>query len=272
MTGVLGPGSEIAVMDDPFGRSCTGFPDDASSSRDPANSLPCYEAEGLKTNYAISFATTRGQCDAADSLMRRQYQWRGYSTDVVRADSHAGVIVVSQANRVVATVTVAFDSPAGMAAESLYPAEVAKLRRGGAGLCEFTRLAVDRAAQSMELLAMLFHVAYLYARRVHDATHLLVEVNPRHVRFYTQMLGFRIAGPQRVCRRVGAPAILLSLSLDHAEEQIGRYGGNPDLSRTQRSLYPCFFSPSEEARITRRIFGSAPLPIDEISSPAQLYA
>ena len=37
---------------------------------------------------------------------------------------------------------------------------------------------------------MLFHIAYIFARRMHDRTDLLIEVNPRHVRFYERMLGF----------------------------------------------------------------------------------
>ena len=164
--------------------------------------------------------------------------------------------MASELGRIAATVTVGADSSEGLAVESLYADEVAKLRREGARLCEFTRLAVDRAGDSLKLLGALFHVAYLCARRQHDATHLLVEVNPRHVRFYMRMLGFRIAGPQRTCERVDAPAVMLALSLDHAEDQIAQFGGRPDLAQEKRSLYPFFFSADAEDGILARLVGT----------------
>jgi len=253
----------IASAEDPLDERCLAYADDES---------PCYVPEGLAARYAIRLATSHGQRNAASYLIRKLYQWRGYSTDIVREDPTGVVLVASDERGVVATVTVGFDSTHGMAVESLYPDEVAQLRGGGARLCEFTRLAVDRTGQSMELLAMLLHVAYLYARRVHGATHLLAEVNPRHVRFYMRMLGFEVAGPQRMCRRVDAPAVLIALWLDHAEEQIALYGGHMELAQTVRSLYPLFFSPSEEDGIARRLFGQEPSGRSHAGSPQPVIA
>ena len=237
----------VDVANEPLDHRCLAFSDDLA---------PTYEKEGLATRYAIRLAHTDDHHRAATHLMRKLYEWRGYSTDIVREDPTGVTLVVTQSGRVTATVTVGYDSSSGMAIESLYSQEVAQLRREGARLCEFTRLAVDRAGHSLELLGALFHVAYLYARRMHGATHLLAEVNPRHVRFYLRMLGFRIAGPQRTCRRVDAPAVMIALSLDHAEEQIAQYGGHPDLAQVRRSLYPFFFSPDEEDRIIAKLFSA----------------
>ena len=232
---------------EPTDHPCLEFSGDPSPSGEP---------EGLVARYAIRLARTPEHLNAAMRLMRERYQWRGYATDGPQDDSPGVTLVASELGRVAATVTVGADSPRGMAVESLYGEEVARLRREGASLCEFTRLAVDRAGNSLRLLGGLFHVAYLYARRQHDATHLLVEVNPRHVRFYTRMLGFRIAGPQRTCERVDAPAVMLALSLDHAENQIARYGGRPELAPMNRSLYPFFFSAGAEDGIIARLAGT----------------
>jgi hypothetical protein len=237
----------LDVANDPLDHRCLAFADDQ---------VPTYVSEGLSARYAIRLANTHDHRRAASYLMRKLYEWRGYSTDIVREDPTGVTLVASEGDRISATVTVGFDSPKGMAVESLYPDEVAQLRREGARLCEFTRLAVDRAGHSMELLGMLFHVAYLYARRVHEASHLLAEVNPRHLRFYQRMLGFHIAGPRRVCQRVDAPAVMISLLLDHAEDQIALYGGHPELAQTKRSLYPFFFAPCDEEGIARRLFAS----------------
>jgi len=234
---------------DPLVRRCLAWDDDPSL---------CYEAVGLATRYRIRLATSQGQRSDASLLVRKLYRWRGYSTDVAQ-DAPTGVTLVAcDEGRIIGTVSVGCDSPKRLAAQSLYPEEVARLRAEGARLCEFTGLAVDRNEHSLEVLAMLFHIAYLCAVRVHGATHLLAEVNPRHVRFYLRMLGFSVAGPERVCRRVGAPAVLVSLALDHAERQIARYGGQRNLAQSRRSLYPYAFSPLEAEGIARRFFGADP--------------
>jgi hypothetical protein len=81
----------------------------------------------------------------------------------------------------------------------------------------------------------------------------LIEVNPRHVRYYQSMLGFEVVGGERHNSRVSAPAILLSLDLSHAREQIRLFGGKPELSVTERSAYPHFFSSQDEAGIVGRL-------------------
>jgi hypothetical protein len=67
------------------------------------------------------------------------------------------------------------------------------------------------------------------------------------------MLGFKVLGPQRLNRRVNAPAVLLCLDFEHARDQIERFGGKPEFSLVDRSLYPEFFSVAEEASIVGRL-------------------
>jgi hypothetical protein len=83
----------------------------------------------------------------------------------------------------------------------------------------------------------------------------LIEVNPRHARFYEAKLGFKRLAEPRQNRRVGAPAVLLSLDLLHAHHQIGKFGGRPELSAKERSLYPYSFSVREEAGTVGRLRG-----------------
>jgi len=72
------------------------------------------------------------------------------------------------------------------------------------------------------------------------------------------MLGFTVAGPRRTNRRVLAPAVLMTLDFNHAHEQINRLGGRPEMSETERSLYPYFFSVGEEAGIVGRLHRADP--------------
>jgi hypothetical protein len=152
-----------------------------------------------------------------------------------------------------ATITVGVDSPFGLGVEALYPDEVKALRAAGLRLCEFTRLAVEHMVHSKAVLAAIFHIAYIYAHRIRGCTDLLIEVNPRHVRFYRSMLGFEVYGQERVDPRVSAPAVLLRLELAHAEAEIARLGGHAELADHVRLLYPLFFSSKEEQGIEGRL-------------------
>ena len=133
------------------------------------------------------------------------------------------------------------------------PDEVKALRRLGCGLCVFTKLAVDNMVRSKAVLAAIFHIAYIYAHRIQHCTDVLIEVNPRHVRFYEGMLGFKKCGQERTDPRVNARAVLLRLELLHAAAQIARWGGHAELAGAMRSLYPYFFSAQEEQGIEGRL-------------------
>lgn len=208
--------------------------------------------ESAPARLIIRLADSEGHRNDSSFLVRKMYGWRGYDADPGHGHPNCVSLVAAHDAKMLATITVGFDSPAGMAVGALYPEQVEDLRAEGAELCEFTRLAVDRTEHSKELLAMMFHIAYMYAYRLHGRTDLLIEVNPRHVRFYARMLGFRQLGPERICPRVNAPAVLMWLPLRYAAEQIALYGGHRDAAGI-RSLYPLFFSPSEEDGILRRL-------------------
>lgn len=213
-------------------------------------------ADDGEVRFRIRLASNEGQRSTASYLIRKMYGWRGYapsSPDATKPAPTGITLVASDAERALATISIGFDSARGLVVEQLYPDEIRALRAQSARLCEFTRLAVDGADRSREVLAMLFHVAYMYARRLHHCTDIVIEVNPRHARFYERMLGFTPLGPERLCPRVGAPAVLLRLQLQHAEEQIARFGGHRKSDAVTRSLYPCFFSPEEENGIVGRL-------------------
>jgi hypothetical protein len=147
------------------------------------------------------------------------------------------------------------DSAYGLLADELYRVEIDGYRERGAAVCEMTAFAVDQEYGSREVLASLFHLLYLYAHRRHGCNDLFIEVNPRIVGFYEQRLRFRIAGRERTCMRVGAPAVLLHLDLGYVESLLRRAA--EERSATARSLYAFFFSRQEEEGIVRRILGDS---------------
>ncbi|MBS0475395.1 MAG: hypothetical protein JSR28_09630, partial [Proteobacteria bacterium] len=52
----------------------------------------------------------------------------------------------------------------------------------------------------------------------------IVECNPRHVGFYTRMLGFSAIGEKRDCSQVGAPAVLLHVAAGHLLHVTRQFG------------------------------------------------
>src|SRR5438105_5234884 len=221
-------------------------------SQDPSE-LPTDEVVE-ETQFKIRLANTEGRRSKASYLIKRRYAWRGYKTSAL-AGTAANRITLAAFNREqpVATITVAVDSEVGLGIEALYPEEVKALRISGCELCEFTKLAVDNLVRSQAVLSAIFHIAYIYAHRIRLCSDLLIEVNPRHVRFYEAMLGFKKCGQERIDPRVNAPALLLRLDLSYAAAEIARFGGQTELAKGMRLLYPYFFSAKEEHGIEGRL-------------------
>jgi hypothetical protein len=206
--------------------------------------------------FTIRAADSSGQRSRAGVLIDRMYATRGYRTNGLPSESSSPnriTLTACERDEVMGTITVNFDSPGGLFVDQLFREEVDALRRAGRTVCEFTKLAMDGMVRSRRVLASLFHVAYIYARRLHRMHDLLIEVNPRHVRYYERMLGFVQRSGERLNPRVDAPAVLLALDLAHAESKIDKFGGLGDATADEKSLYPHFFSAPEEAGIVRRL-------------------
>jgi hypothetical protein len=206
-------------------------------------------------SFQIRAADTERGRSSARILVERQYARRGYHSTLTSPFEPANrvTLVATDTGRTIGTLSVRFDGDDGLAADELFRAHADALRQDGQRLCEFTKLAVDTSARSREVLASLFHVAYLFAHRLGGYRTLLIEVNPRHVGFYERMLGFRVLGPERPNPRVNAPAMLLALDFRHAAGQIARLAGLRADAAGERSLYPWFFAPAEEQGILRRL-------------------
>lgn len=204
--------------------------------------------------FKIRLANTEGRRNRASYLIKQRFAWRGYTVSNLSGQL-ANQITLSafDDDQTIATITVGVDSSFGLGVEALYPDEVQGLRSANRRLGEFTRLAVEHMVRSKAVLAAIFHIAYIYAYRIRGCTDVLIEVNPRHVRFYRSMLGFEKCGEERIDPRVSAPAVLLRLELAHAEAEIARVGGRAELADQLRILYPLFFSSAEERGIESRL-------------------
>ena len=204
----------------------------------------------------VRAADSDGHRSSATILVNRMYAWRGYDCAEGSAESRSQnriTLVATEHDSTIGTLTIGFDGAVGLLVDELFPDEAQQMRLDRTVLCEFTKLAVDSARQSKAVLASMFHTAFIYAHEVNHCDRVLIEVNPRHVRYYERMLGFVVRGSERTNLRVNAPAVLLSLDLSHARTQIDRFGGQPELVPVERSLYPYFFSHAEELGIVQRL-------------------
>jgi hypothetical protein len=208
--------------------------------------------------FDIRVADSGGHRCAAGILINRMYATRGYLSSGLpdQPIDNRITLVASEADATIGTITMGFDTGAGLMVDDLFGAECDALRDNGESLCEFTKLAIDGAVRSRRVIASLFHAAYIYALPIKGADRLLIEVNPRHVAYYRRMLGFEALTGVRLNRRVDAPAVLMALDLSHARRQIALLGGSgEDAPVEERSLYPWFFAPAQERDIVARVRG-----------------
>ena len=207
-------------------------------------------------SYGIRLTDTSDGRNSASMLINRMYAWRGYSGDHQPSnDPNRITLTATDKGDVVGTLSIGIDSEVGLMADEVFGAELNAHRANGARLCEFTKFAFDPSVRSKTALANVFHLAVIYARDMHGCTDIIIEVNPRHRRFYERMLGFRKEGELKINTRVDAPAYLLRVNLKYVTEQISIFGGTfaADGETEERSFYPYFFSPREERGIINRL-------------------
>jgi hypothetical protein len=202
--------------------------------------------------FHVRLASSDGGREAASMLLRKMYAWRGYGYEL--GSHYAGnkiTLYAETGGRLVATMSLCLEVGGMLPADENFGDRLDALRREGRQLCEPSRLAIDRGV-SKRVFASLIHISCIYAR-IHGCTDYVIEVNPRHVAFYTRMLGFTDFGGERACSRVGAPAVLLRLPLSYMSAQIRRWGGTAAQEGQERSFYRYFFPAWDEPGITARL-------------------
>ncbi|MCB1914151.1 MAG: hypothetical protein KDG52_00315 [Rhodocyclaceae bacterium] len=194
-------------------------------------------------------------------LIEKRYSWRGYNGAATLDQLPNRMTMNAELfGRIYATLTVNVDSPAGLSVEDTYPEEVEAFRKRGARVCEFGKFAVEPSVRSKRLLGTLFHLLYIYAHRVQGCTDILIEVNPRHRFFYLRYLEFKQIAEEKVCPRVGAPALLLHLSSEHIRRRISELAGRWRELPDEKSLYKYMLPQPQEDEIVLRLIREGTVP------------
>ncbi len=189
------------------------------------------------------------------NLVQQRYAWRGYQleNEVFQRPAHQRTFAAYHDETVIGTLSLRTDSHGqGLLADELYQNDIDRYRqRRDAHCCELTRFALAPTRYSKEVFASLFHLAFIFARKIHQASDVFIEINPRHASFYRRMLGLRQVGAERTCKRVEAPAVLMHGELSYIEDQIRVHGGGA--YNRAKSLYPYFFSEQETQNVIEQL-------------------
>lgn len=206
-------------------------------------------------SFKIRLASGQG-LERANQLIQKQFSWRGYSITELNLNESPGRITlcIDQDDITVGVITLVLGVPLDLEVDKIFKEEVDLLRANGRILAEVTNLAMQGSPSNKMLKASIIHIAYIYARRIHNCTDFVIEVILRHSEYYEKMLGFKRCGPERLRSWANAPTVLLCLDLDHMDKQIGKLGGTqPSPTSVEKSLYPYFFSKQEEDGIAQRL-------------------
>ena len=177
----------------------------------------------------INLACSSEEQAVADRFLAMRYAWRGYVVDSKPAEQSTDkrgsldyfTLLAYREERIVGTLTVGVDAGNGLLVDEANREMVDGLRQTGRRVVELRRLAVRDAVGTKVVLAHLFRAAYFVGREVHDATDVLIEVNPRHASFYRRIFGFVRMGDEWICARVNAPAVLLRLDVANLDQKLG---------------------------------------------------
>jgi hypothetical protein len=122
-------------------------------------------------------------------------------------DAETLTVVAYHGTKEVGTITV--NTQDSLPFEEIFDCEMAKDPNFKGA--ELTRLAIDEDYRNnKEILLGMFNLIFAYSSFVKNCSHLVIEVNPRHVKFYERILGFTAVAENVSCPRVrGAPAVLL---------------------------------------------------------------
>jgi hypothetical protein len=216
--------------------------------------LPQSVTKSGEKDITIRVAGRDAERENANMLINRKYGARGYGNcHKVPAAGNSVTFTASSRGTMIGTLSLSVDSRAGLAADQTFSEELNEFRARGARICELTKFAFETSRPSLELLASLFHIIFIYGTHRYDCTDLFIEVSPRHRRFYAAMLGFQLIGQLKTNKAVGAPSHLMWLNVADIRRLIDEH--TTSRRAASHSLYPFFFSPGEEVAIQMRLCG-----------------
>jgi hypothetical protein len=129
--------------------------------------------------------------------------------------------------RVVGTMTVTLDSPAGLPLDGDFPEEVRRLRESGRRLAELGSFTVVRRCWKDGVAQLLSLAAARVAFRHMEAEEILIGIHPRGVPLYEAVWGFEPFARTPRNADVAVPTVALSVHRDSLRRHLDRHFKKP---------------------------------------------
>ena len=124
----------------------------------------------------------------------------------------------------------------GLPMDSLFKQELDGLREQGRKVVEIGSLATERSKRGKNVVMYLYKTIINYAIFT-GANDLCLMVNPKHVRFYSDIMLCEILGEEKFYESVGAPAVAMRVNFDEYQERLKSVYGDADF---ETDLYSFF--------------------------------
>ncbi len=127
-----------------------------------------------------------------------------------------------EGERLVGTMTVTLDSPAGLPLEHDYQDEVAELRAPERHLVEYGSLSVVKRCFHTGVSTLLSMAAHYWSANVLEATDCVIGVHPKAEPFYRALFTFSPIGPSIRHHELTAPVLGMHMRLAEASSHVRR--------------------------------------------------
>lgn len=134
------------------------------------------------------------------------------------------VFVFQSYHDVISTISYIPDTPLfGLPLDSLYREEADVLRKQGRKIVEIGSLATEKSLRGRNVVMYLYKTVINYGLMT-GVNDLCLTVNPKHVRFYSDIMLCEQIGDEKFYPWVGAPAVLMRANFDtYAQNMLDTY-------------------------------------------------
>ena len=195
---------------------------------------------------SIKIAETLDEYRQAFQIVHDQYLMSGYLKTAQEHGMLYGihsllpktcVFIFKTYLSVISTITLIQDTPLfGLPMDSLYKDELDSLRDNGRKVVEISALATPRERRWQNLVIFLAKAIYRYCKYT-SIDDMCIMVNPKHVRFYKELLMFEDFGEEKWYDKVDAPAVALRVNFASADKEFEKAYSSNDFDTDLHSFF-----------------------------------
>jgi len=229
---------------------------------------------GPKNDWSIVIANTQALREKAFRLVHDIYLGKGYALrssgelwcTIHHLHPYTLTFLAMKAGQAAGTISIVPDSRLGLPADTIFPEQLAFLRKAGRRLSEIFSLGVNEgvAHRTVDLTMHLYRLVHLAATRLSHDTDIVASVMAHHAAFYSKILLFDEVSPEsRQSPKTGEQVVFTRMNLETMER---RYAERYSRLKGKRNLFRWFFQNEEtEALVDWIRRNRQPLTDDELN-------